>query len=374
LTDINSTTENQDIEFMKRALKLAEKGRGYVSPNPMVGAVIVKDGKIVGEGYHQRYGEAHAEVNALEQAGDQAAGATIYVNLEPCAHQGKTGPCVEKIFKAGIARVVVGMTDPNPLVNGKGINYLRSKGVSVTEHVLEDKCRELNQGYIKFIQTGIPLLTVKIAQTIDGRIATSTGHSKWITGQESRVMSHRLRANHDGILVGVGTILADDPELTVRYTKGVSPLRIVLDSQLRMPLDAKILSQELATGTVILTTELASKEKIARIEEKGAKVMVLESDDRGWIPQDVLWKSVASLGLTSVLIEGGSVVQTECFKGGNVDRLVIFIAPKILGSGIDAIGDLGIRNINAALEVKEVTIKRLPGGDFMLSGRLNNNN
>jgi len=372
LSNKNDTSANEDVEFMKRALRLAEKGRGYVSPNPMVGAVIVKDGKIVGEGYHQKYGEAHAEVNALEQAGDLAAGATIYVNLEPCAHQGKTPPCSEKIFQAGISRVVIGMIDPNPLVNGKGVNYLRSKGVTVTEHVLEDKCRELNEGYIKYIKMGIPLITIKIAQTIDGRIATSTGHSKWITAQESRVMSHKLRALHDGVLVGVGTVIADDPQLTVRYTKGVSPRRIVLDSQLRVPLDANVLSPELALGTVIMTTELASKEKIARVQEKGAMVMVLEADDRGWIPQDILWNAVASLGLTSVLVEGGSVVQTECIKGGKVDKFVIFMAPKILGSGIDAIGDLGIRNINAALVLKEVNIKRLPGGDFLLTGKLDN--
>ena len=356
-----------DLKFMKRALKLAENGRGYVSPNPLVGAVLVKDGKIVGEGYHQRYGEAHAEVNAIQAAGDESLGSTLYVTLEPCAHEGKTGPCTVKIYETGISRVVIGMQDPNPIVNGKGINYLKSKGIAVDVNVMEEKCRELNAGYIKYITKNIPFITLKIAQTLDGRIATSTGHSKWITSEETRIMAHRLRAKHDAILAGINTIITDDPHLTVRYIKAVSPKRIILDSKLRVPLDANILSEELAPGTIIVTTKDSSKEKIVRIEDRGALVLVFDADERGWAPLKKLWKTLAEIGITSVIVEGGNTVQTECLKDSDADRLVLFIAPKVLGSGIDAIGDLGIRNINSAIALHDFSIRRL-NTDLMITG------
>ncbi|MBN1543282.1 bifunctional diaminohydroxyphosphoribosylaminopyrimidine deaminase/5-amino-6-(5-phosphoribosylamino)uracil reductase RibD [candidate division KSB1 bacterium] len=350
---------------MKRALALAEKGRGQVSPNPLVGAIIVKEGSIVAEGYHEKYGEAHAEINALRQAGDEAAGATMYVNLEPCSHQGKTGPCTEALVRAGIARVVIAMRDPNPLVNGMGVTFLRSKGITVHEGVLEQKSRELNRGFIQVQSTGRPYLSLKIAQTLDGRIATSTGHSKWITAEPSRKMAHKIRATHDAILVGIGTLLTDDPRLTVRYSRGTSPHRIVLDSQLRVPLDAKVLSAGLAPNTLLITTDAASKEKITRIEERGASVKILPRDDRGWAALPAVWEFLVQRGVTSILIEGGSTVQTECIKGGFANRLYLFIAPKILGSGIDAIGDLGIRNINSALQLVNVSIRRLDE-DFLI--------
>lgn len=365
------TTENSkaDEGFMKRALALAEKGRGNVSPNPMVGAVIVKDGEIVGEGYHEEFGQAHAEVNALEQAGDAAIGATMYVTLEPCSHTGKTGPCTERIYEAGISRVVVGMVDPNPKVDGAGISFLRSKGIKVTVPVLEDKAEELNPGYLKHIRTGKPYITLKFAQTLDGRIATSTGHSKWITSEESRSVAHKLRAQHDGVMVGIGTVLMDDPHLTVRLSKGNSSARIILDSKLRVPLDANVLADDAPKRTIIVTTNTASKEKIGRIVERGSTVLVLDSDERGWVPQELLWQKVGELGLTSVLVEGGSTVQTECLRTGNADRLVVFVAPKILGSGVDAIGDLGLRNINSALQLENVKHRRV-GPDFMITGDL----
>ncbi len=364
-----SDQKEQDVAFIKKALSLAKKGQGTVSPNPMVGAIVVKNGEVVGENYHRNFGGPHAEVLALEEAGDLSVGATLYVTLEPCAHHGKTGPCVEAIYDAGISRVVVGCIDPNPIVNGKGIKFLRSKGISVTQDVLCESCQELNQSYIKYITTSIPLITLKLAQTLDGRIATSTGHSKWITTEESRAQAHKLRAQHDAILVGIRTVLSDDPNLTVRMAKGITPKRVVLDSKLRVPLDAKILSDEFVGRTILITTEAASKEKIARIKEKGAIVLSLESDDRGWVLQNILWKKLGELGITSVLVEGGSVVQTECLKNGFADQLVIFIATKLLGSGIDAIGDLGIRNINSAIELTDVSIKKIQS-DFMISGKL----
>lgn len=351
---------------MKRALSLAERGRGYVSPNPLVGAVIVKNGKIVGEGYHEKFGEAHAEVNALDKAGDNAAGTTLYVTMEPCVHHGKTGPCVEKILQSGIVRVVVGMKDPNPLVNGKGFNFLRSKGITVSVDILNEECHKLNEGYVKLISVGRPLITLKIAQTLDGRIATSTGHSKWITAQASREIAHRIRAQHDAILIGVGTILADDPELNVRHVKGVPPKRIILDSQLRVPLDAKVLSDEIRHLSTVVTTQVASKEKIGRIEEKGVSVIVLPEDEKGWVSQNILWKRFAEMGIASVLVEGGSTVITACLKYRNADRLIVFVAPKILGSGIDAVGDLGIRNINSALSMKNMKVKHV-NEDIMIT-------
>lgn len=355
-----SQNDSNDIQYMKKALQLAVKGRGYVHPNPLVGAVVVKHDQIIGRGYHHRFGSAHAEVNAINDAGDEAVGSTLYVTLEPCVHQGKTPPCVETIFDAGIARVVIGMIDPNPLVNGKGIQYMRTKGIKVTAHVLEHECREINFGYIKYITTGKPFLTLKVAQTLDGRIATSTGHSKWVTSRSSRHAAHRLRAQHNAIMIGVGTLLTDDPLLTVRYANGVSPIRVILDSKLRVPLDAKLLiSSELAPKTIFICTEEASKEKIARIEEKGAMVKILPHDERGWVTWEALLEYLKELGITSVLIEGGNTVQTGCMKSGHADRIAAFIAPKILGSGIDAIGDLGIRNINSAIQLTNVKIRRI---------------
>jgi diaminohydroxyphosphoribosylaminopyrimidine deaminase / 5-amino-6-(5-phosphoribosylamino)uracil reductase len=360
-----------DIEeqFMMRALQLARKGRRYVSPNPMVGAVVVKDNRIIGEGYHEKFGQAHAEINALRDAGDDAHGATLYVTLEPCSHKGKTPPCVNAILDSGVAQVVIGFKDPNPLVNGKGIYFLKAKGIKVTLGVLEEYCRQVNEVYIHYVTTGKPLITLKMAQTLDGRIATSTGHSKWITSEDSRVIAHRLRSRHDAVMVGIGTLLADDPQLSVRHVRGPAPKRIVLDSRLRLPLDAHVLSDEAPYLTIVATTRAASREKISRIEERGASVLVLPEDERGWVNPDYLWNKMAEMGIASVLVEGGSTVHTECLKRKNADRMVLFIAPKILGSGIDAIGDLGIRNINSALGLTDVRMRN-SGKDLIIAGKI----
>jgi len=367
LENLRELSKNVE-KYLRRALKLAERGRGLVSPNPMVGAIVVKDGEIVGEGYHKRYGDAHAEINALEMAGDRAIGATLYVNLEPCAHHGKTPPCVERIYEAGIQKVVVGIKDPNILVNGQGLEYLTKKGISADTGFLEDQCKRLNAGYLKHVVSGIPYITLKIAQTLDGRIASSTGHSRWITSEKSQIEGHRLRATHDAVLVGVGTVLTDDPQLNVRHIRGVNPYKVVLDSHLRMPLDARLLAEDSAK-TIIVTNESASSEKVTRIKEKGAKVLVLPAGPDGWISQEVLWPKIGELGITSVLVEGGSIVLTSLLKSGFADELVLFIAPKILGSGVDAIGDLEIRNVNDAVEFEKVNIKSL-NGDFMLTASL----
>ncbi len=368
MTKNNIAALETDVAYMKRALALAERGRGLVSPNPMVGCVVVKDDNLVGEGYHQHYGEAHAEINALREAGDNAIGATLYVTLEPCSHQGKTGPCTTRIYDAGISRVVVGMIDPNPKVSGAGIIFLRSKGISVTENILQDKCLELNEGYVKYITTGKPLITLKIAQTLDGRVATSTGHSKWITSEQARSMAHKLRSLNDALLVGIGTVLMDDPNLSLHSVKGIQPKRIILDSKLRVPLDANILNDNSADRTILFATAAASKEKISRIEEKGGQVVIFEPDSRGWVPQEKIWNKLGEIGITSVVVEGGSTVFTESIKSGFADKFCYFVAPKILGSGIDAIGDLNIRNINSAIPLADVVVKRLDI-DFMVTGR-----
>ncbi|HNW61228.1 MAG TPA: bifunctional diaminohydroxyphosphoribosylaminopyrimidine deaminase/5-amino-6-(5-phosphoribosylamino)uracil reductase RibD [bacterium] len=358
-----------DQHYMARALELAEKGRGMVSPNPMVGALLVKEGRIIAEGWHQRLGGAHAEINVIDLAGEAAEEATLYVTLEPCCHQGRTGPCVERIFSAGIVRVVAAMQDPNPLVNGKGFAWLRTRGIELTTGVMEAEAATLNAGYCTWITLDRPLVTLKVAQSLDGRIATSTGHSKWISSKESRIEAHRLRSRHDALLIGINTVLADDPQLTVRLVEAVSPHRLVLDSHLRVPLDARIIADSMPHRTTIVTTPVASKEKISRIQEKGASVLVLPEDERGWVDQQALWRKLAETGCTSVLIEGGSVVATACLKTHAVDRIALFIAPKIIGSGIDAIGDLGIRALPTAIQIEEMKVDILPV-DILVQGQV----
>lgn len=352
---------------MRRAIALAEKGRGFTSPNPVVGAVIVKNGAIIGKGYHRKFGQAHAEVNALDQAGVAARGATLYVTLEPCSFYGKTPPCVDRILASGVQRVVVGMVDPNPLVNGKGIAMLRAQGVEVTGNVLEAEAWELNPGYIKHITSGVPFITVKIAQTLDGQIATCSGHSRWITTEAARIEAHRIRAANDAILIGVGTVLTDDPQLTVRHVKGRTPRRLVLDSELKIPLDSKLLSDELTEQTIIVTTAASSTDKVKRVQDKGAEVLITEADRNGQVDIHKLMPKLGAKGITSVLVEGGNRVFTSIFKSRIVDRLICFIAPKITGLGIAAVGDLGIRNINAAIGIKNIRIKRFED-DVMITG------
>lgn len=356
-----------DLKFMRRALQLAEKGRGHTSPNPVVGALIVAGEKIVGRGYHQRFGAAHAEINALNEAKDAATGATMYVTLEPCSTQGKTPPCVNSILQAGIKHVIVGMIDPNPMVNGRGIEMLRTNGIEVTTNVLEDAARELNPGYIKYITTGLPFVTVKIAQTLDGQIATCTGHSRWITSEATRKEAHRIRFSHDALLVGVGTVVTDDPQLTVRMVPGPIPKRLVLDSELKIPLDSRLLSDDYANQTIIITTRAASAEKVKRIKDKGADVLVVDAEMNGMVDFGQLLPRLGKMGITSVMIEGGSRVYTSVFKTRHVDRIICFIAPKITGQGIPSLGDLGIRNINAAIGIKKIKIKRFDN-DIMISG------
>lgn len=358
-----------DEQIIRKTLRLAEKGRGHVSPNPLVGAVIARGEEIIGQGYHHFFGGVHAEIDAFDHAKANLAGATLYVNLEPCTHHGKQPPCVDQILAKKIGRVVIGSPDPNPVVAGKGAKILEDHGIEVRMGVLEKACQRLNEGYFKHIVTGLPFTTIKIAQTLDGKIATQSGMSKWITSEKARRHGHRLRKQHDAILVGIGTVLADDPELTVRLVRGVSPKRIVLDSRLRIPSEARVLSKEFADGTIVVTTAQAHSNKIRAIEEMGAQVWVIEANGQGRVNLATLWNKLGTTGVTSVLVEGGSQVISSLIRAGLVDRVAVFLAPKLLGDGLNAVQHLGIDDLEKSIQLVDIQHKKI-GEDFFLSGKL----
>jgi len=355
-----------DRELIKKTIQLAKKGKGYVSPNPLVGSIIVKNGKIIGEGYHRCFGREHAEIVALRQVCDEARGATLYVNLEPCCHFGKTPPCTEAIIKAGISQVVIGMVDPNPLVNQQGIKILLENGIEVEHGIEKEACEQLNRAFIKYIQTGMPYVTLKIAQSLDGRIATSTGHSKWITSEPARKEAHRLRAENDVILVGIETVLADDPQLTVRMVKGDNPVRIILDSRLRIPLDCQMLCDEFGKKTIVATS-IENMNKIEKIKNKGAHVWIIEKDANGQISLPELLKKIGRAKKSTVMVEGGAEIFTSFLREKLADRIVFALAPKILGAGKEAIGDLGITLVDDGVHLKSFHLKKV-GVDLIVDG------
>ncbi len=358
-----------DEYYMKLALKLAAKGSGYVSPNPMVGAVIVKDDRIIGQGYHQCCGQNHAEINAIENSAESAAGSTLYVTLEPCCHYGKTPPCTDKIIQNKIKRVVIGSTDSNPLVSCRGINQLQSAGIEVRTGVMEDKCRNLNEVFFHFMETGLPFVTLKYAQTLDGRIATAMGKSQWISSAPSLRFAHQLRAAHDAILIGIGTVLKDNPTLTVRNVRGRNPLRIVLDSGLAIPADVNVMQNLSQTPTLIVTTKLSSDSDFQKLARAGADVVTVDPDERNHVDLKKLFPLLASRNISSVLIEGGAEIITSALRDNLVNRLVAIIAPTIIGKGIEAVGDLNIRDLEDAklLSVRHVMKK---GADIIIDSRL----
>lgn len=358
-----------DEYYMRRALVLAKKGEGQASPNPMVGAVIVKDGRIISEGYHACCGENHAEINAIEGSKETIAGADFYITLEPCAHHGKTPPCVNALIKEKPARVVIGAMDPNPLVTGRGIALLEKHGIKTRVGVLEGDCRTLNEKFFKFMTTGLPFITLKYAQTIDGRIATATGHSRWISSPASLRYAHRLRSTHDAILVGTGTVLLDDPELTVRLVKGRSPLRIVLDSGLRIPLSSRVLQNQDQARTMIVTTEKAAQDKFKSLSDMGIEILCINTTKSGEINLSELFPTLGQKGVSSVLIEGGSSVITSILKERLADKLLVIIAPKIIGKGIEGVGDLGITLMDQAITLSPIKFRKL-GADFLLEAKI----
>ena len=367
---------------MRQALRLAAKAKGRTSPNPMVGAVVVRKGGMVGQGYHRRAGSPHAEVIALKKAGTQARGATLYVTLEPCCHTSKrTPPCVPDICSVGITRVVVAMADPNPQVRGRGIRQLRQAGIVVDVGCLEHEAKVLNQVYRHWITTGRPFVIVKAGMTLDGKIATARGESKWITGEKARQHVHQLRSQVDAILVGRGTVVKDNPELSVRTglrvqrnTQARQPVRVVVDSRLRIPITSKILRWPLEQPTIICTTRLAPKEQIARLRALQVHVLVLPQK-KGNVSLSACLSKLGELGMTSVLIEGGSELNAAMFQGGWVNQVQLYVAPRLLG-GTDALGVIGgssPQQLSQAFPVTDLTIHKL-GEDFVWIGQCRPNN
>ena len=358
-----------DEDYMKLALRLARRGVGKTSPNPMVGAVIVRNGRIIGQGYHRRYGGNHAEINAIRDAGQDIDGATLYVTLEPCCHHGKkTPPCLDALLEYNLKRVVIGTKDPNPSVNGRSIAILEQKGIETKVGVLGEECYRLNEAFFKYIQTGVPFVTLKCAQTLDGKIATSTGDSKWISSEPSLKLAHRLRSYHDAVLVGVGTVLADDPELTVRFVRGKNPLRIVTDSRLRIPLSAKVLKEQESACTIIATTAQADMGKLASLRQMGIEITVVDEDSEGKVDLRKLLEQLGRRNISSVLVEGGGTIITSMVRQGLEDKMVVIVAPKVMGEGIEAIGDLGILTVDGALRLSFDRTYR-SGEDLIIEAR-----
>jgi diaminohydroxyphosphoribosylaminopyrimidine deaminase/5-amino-6-(5-phosphoribosylamino)uracil reductase len=361
-----------DHDFMQLALELAEKGRGRTSPNPMVGAVLVKDGRVVGRGYHQRAGGPHAEVNAIDNAGERVRGATLYVTLEPCNHFGRTPPCTHKILDAGIRRVVVAMDDPNPGVQGGGNRYLQDHDVDVTTGICENQARTLNEAFITWVTTGKPFVVVKCAATLDGRIATRTGDSRWVTGPAARQFVHRIRHAVDGIMVGVETVKKDDPSLTTRLdgSTGADPTRIILDTHLSTPLASKLLHQASGAPTWVVCAAHAPADRQTALEDTGARV-VTAAIERGRIDLSALMQQLGKMGITSLLIEGGGTVIGSAFAAGIVNKICFFYAPKILGGddGVPICRGTGPDSMQQSIAVQDLSVFRFDT-DVMLQGYL----
>jgi diaminohydroxyphosphoribosylaminopyrimidine deaminase/5-amino-6-(5-phosphoribosylamino)uracil reductase len=356
---------------MARALALAAAAFGRTSPNPVVGAVLVKDGRVVGEGHHQRAGAAHAEVEALRRAGPAARGATLYVTLEPCNHTGRTPPCCEAILSAGVARVVIAMKDPNPITNGRGLSRLRHSGVQVVTGILRERAERLNEPFRKAMTRGLPWTVAKAAQSLDGKIATASGESQWITSPQARAVGHRWRGHVDAILVGINTVLRDDPLLTARGARQRSgrPIKVIVDSRLRMPLSARCLSRESPAPTIIATAVRGGSRRAALLR-RGAEVWSLPSARRR-VPLRKLFQALARRGVQSVLIEGGGEVLASAFAERLVDRVAWCIAPLVIGGreAPGAVGGEGIRRLSQAVRLEELACSRL-GPDLYLEARV----
>ena len=329
-------------KYMRRAIELAKKGSGHVNPNPLVGAVIVRDGEIIGEGYHECYGQLHAERNAIANAkkrGNSLEGSTIYVTLEPCCHYGKTPPCTEAIIEEKIARVVVGSDDPNPLVSGKGFQMRREKGIEVIPHFLKEECDAMNHVFFHYIRTGTPYVAMKYAMTMDGKIACYTGDSKWVTGEESRAHVQTLRNHYKGIMAGIGTVLADDPMLNCRIEGGRDPIRIIADSHLRIPMDSQLVRTAGQQPLIVACLPDADEEKAAQLQEKGVEVLRIPGvttaditeEQKEVISLPVLMKELGARKIDGILLEGGGQLNESALQAGIVDRIYCYIAPKIFG-------------------------------------------
>lgn len=357
-------------QYMQRALGLARRGLGKTSPNPLVGAVIVREEKVIGEGYYHRYGGNHAEVNALQNVQEGVKDATIYITMEPCCHHERKVPSsLTMLTESGIRRVVLGTLDPHPAVNGKGVQILVRSGIETKVGVLEKDCRRLNEVYFKYIQRGIPFVTLKFAQTLDGRIATVTGSSQWISSDASLKLAHKLRSIHDAILVGIGTLLRDDPKLTVRLVKGKTPTRVIADSKLKIPLNSKVLREQHVATTIIATTFGANEKKRVSLKNMGIEVMEVATDDDGRIDLEDLLFKMGKRSMSSVLVEGGSGIITSMLTKNLVDKIVVVVAPKILGKGIEAVGNLRISEIAHSVKLSPTKVYK-KGVDLIVEGEI----
>lgn len=357
-----------DASFMRLALRLGRRGLGRTSPNPAVGAVVVRGGRVMGRGYHHQAGAPHAEVEALRDAGGRARGATLYVTLEPCNHHGRTPPCTEAILSAGVKRVVVGIRDPNRSVAGRGVERLRRRGVEVEVGVARAACAELLAPFRKHTETGLPLVTLKLAASLDGRIATRTGESRWITGPSARRLVHRLRNEMDAVMVGAQTVIDDDPLLTCRLRGGRDPLRVVVDGRLRIPLGAKVLTNEAAPGTLIATV-VRKPHKLESLRRKGATTLVLPGR-KGVLSLRRVLRTLAKRGVSSVLIEGGATLAAHALRERVVDRLLLFYGPRLIGAdGRPMLGTLGVAGLADATQVRDLRIAKV-GSDFVVRARL----
>lgn len=359
-------------EYMRRALELARKGEGHTSPNPMVGCVVVKDGRIISEGYHEKYGEFHAERNALTRCTEDTAGADLYVTLEPCCHQGKTPPCTDIIIEKKIARVFVGSMDSNPLVAGKGVQILRDHGIYVETGILDAECRKLNEVFYHYIATKTPFVVMKYAMTLDGKIACATGDSKWVTGEIARTQVHRMRGRYRGIMVGIGTVLADDPMLNCRVEGGVDPVRIICDSNLHIPTESQIVKTASDIETIVACSQEAleserKQEKIRRLKE--ARIQIIGTEGAHGVNLVELMKKLGGQNIDSILLEGGGTLNASALEDGIVNKVYAYIAGKLIG-GMDArspVEGMGIDRMADAITLQNVEIEKL-GDDFCIVG------
>jgi diaminohydroxyphosphoribosylaminopyrimidine deaminase/5-amino-6-(5-phosphoribosylamino)uracil reductase len=363
-----------DEHYMQMALDLAVKGEGFTSPNPVVGAVVVKGGRVVGCGYHEAVGGPHAEVNAIGAAGKRADSATLYVTLEPCNHTGRTPPCTAAILKAGIRRVVVAMPDPNQHVAGGGSEYLKQNGLKVTTGICEQQARRQNEAFIKYATTGLPFVIAKCAATLDGRIATRTGDSKWVTGEAARRHVHRIRHAVDAIMVGINTVRMDNPSLTTRLDdrRVKDPIRIILDTRLSIAAHARVLQQDSDADTILVAGPVAEPDRKADLEKAGARIMEVPLRKRR-IDLAALVQQLGSMEISSILIEGGSRVLGSAFQAGIVDKVQFFYAPKVLGGddGIPICSGPGPELMNRSVPIKDVTVHRFDD-DILIEGYVEN--
>jgi len=356
-------------KMMGRAIVLARKGIGRTAPNPPVGCVIVQDGEIVGTGWHRKAGTPHAEVHALREAGERARGADVFVTLEPCSHFGKTPPCADALITAGVGRVYAGMVDPNPTVAGKGIERLRVAGIPTFPGLMEPECRRVVGPFVKHVTTGLPLVTVKSALTLDGKTATASGDSQWITGEKARRHVHRLRSENDALMVGVETVIADDPQLTCRLSQGgKDPLRVIVDSRLRTPPDARLFRVH-STAPTLIATIAQDEERLAAFRAMGAEVLTCREED-GRVDLADLLAHLGKRGVQSVLVESGSELAGALLRQGLIDRLILFYGAKLVGGeGRSPFAGIGVERMSCALRLQEIEVRRF-GDDLMVSGYL----